>query len=257
MNTSIVSWNVNGIRAAQKKGLLDYMMSESADIVCLQETKANPDQLTEELTAPDGYSSFFSSAQKAGYSGVAVYTRQKPLEVNLLGVPEFDSEGRALVLEYPHFILINGYFPNSQSEGARLEYKLGFCDTVLELCNTLVSDGKNVVVCGDYNIAHKPIDLARPKQNEGNPGYLPEERAWMSKFLDAGYTDTFRMFNTEGGNYTWWSYRTRGRERNVGWRLDYFCVNDRFSDRVRRSEIRSEVMGSDHCPVFLELASED
>ncbi len=256
MSPSIVSWNVNGIRAAQKKGLLDYMMSESADIVCLQETKAKPDQLTEELTAPDGYTSFFSSAEKAGYSGVAVYTRQKPLEVNLLDAPEFDSEGRALVLEYPDFVLINGYFPNSQSEGARLDYKLAYCDTVLELCNSVVSAGKNVVVCGDYNIAHKPIDLARPKQNEGNPGYLPEERAWMSKFLDAGYTDTFRMFNSEGGNYTWWSYRTRGRERNVGWRLDYFCVNQGFSDKVKRSEIRSEVMGSDHCPVFLELAPE-
>ena len=257
MSISIVSWNVNGIRAAQKKGLLDYMMSESADIVCLQETKAKPDQLTDELTAPDGYSSFFSSAEKAGYSGVAVYSRQKPLEVNRLDAPEFDAEGRALVLEYPEFVLINGYFPNSQSEGARLDYKLGFCDKVLEMCNSLVASGKNVVVCGDYNIAHKPIDLARPKQNEGNPGYLPEERAWMSKFLDAGYTDTFRMFNTEGENYTWWSYRTRGRERNVGWRLDYFCVNTGFSDKVRRSEIRSEVMGSDHCPVFLEIASEN
>ena len=257
MSISIVSWNVNGIRAAQKKGLLDYMMSESADIVCLQETKAKPDQLTDELTAPDGYSSFFSSAEKAGYSGVAVYSRQKPLEVNRLDAPEFDAEGRALVLEYPEFVLINGYFPNSQSEGARLDYKLGFCDKVLEMCNSLVASGKNVVVCGDYNIAHKPIDLARPKQNEGNPGYLPEERAWMSKFLDAGYTDTFRMFNTEGENYTWWSYRTRGRERNVGWRLDYFCVNTGFSDKVRKSEIRSEVMGSDHCPVFLEIASEN
>jgi len=254
MKTSIVSWNVNGIRAAEKKGLLEYMMKEAADIVCLQETKAKPEQLTEELITPDGYTSYFSSAVKAGYSGVAVYTRTVPLSVAPLGIAEYDNEGRALAVEYPDFVLINGYFPNSQNEGARLDYKLGYCDAVLSLCDSLVKSGKNVVVCGDYNIAHKPIDLARPKQNEGSPGYLPEERAWMTKYLDAGYTDTFRMFNSEGENYTWWSYRTRGRERNVGWRLDYFCVNEGFSRRVKSSEIRSEVMGSDHCPVVLELS---
>jgi len=254
MNNKIVSWNVNGIRAAEKKGLLDYMKSEGADIYCLQETKAKPEQLSEELTAPEGYTSYFSSAVKAGYSGVAVYSRQAPLSVAQLGTPEFDNEGRALVLEYPDFILINGYFPNSQSEGARLDYKLGYCDAVLQLCDELVGEGKNVVVCGDYNIAHQPIDLARPKQNEGNPGYLPEERAWMTKYLDAGYVDTFRMYNSEGGNYTWWSYRTRGRERNIGWRLDYFCVNEGFRGRVESSEIRSEIMGSDHCPVVLKMS---
>lgn len=254
MSTSIVSWNVNGIRAAEKKGLLEYMMKEAADIVCLQETKAKPEQLSEELIAPDGYTSYFSSAVKGGYSGVAVYTKHEPLSVERFGIAEYDDEGRALVIEYPDFVLINGYFPNSQSEGARLDYKLGYCDAVLNLCESLVKGGKDVVVCGDYNIAHKPIDLARPKENEGNPGYLPEERAWMSTYLEAGYTDTFRMFNQEGGNYTWWSYRTRGRERNVGWRLDYFCVNEALSDRVESSEIRSGVMGSDHCPVVLKLA---
>ncbi|MFP4617965.1 MAG: exodeoxyribonuclease III [Spirochaetaceae bacterium] len=253
MSTTISSWNVNGIRAAHKKGLLDYMMGEEADIVCLQETKAKPEQLPEELVSPEGYTSYFSSAEKGGYSGVAVYTRETPLSVSQLGVNEYDSEGRALVLEYPEFVLINGYFPNSQSEGARLDYKLGYCNTVLELSNSLVGEGKNVIICGDYNIAHREIDLARPKQNEGNPGYLPEERAWMSSFLDAGYIDTFRMFTSEGGHYTWWSYRTRGRERNVGWRLDYFCVNEAFKDKVQSSEIRSEVMGSDHCPVVLKI----
>ncbi|HDQ15277.1 MAG TPA: exodeoxyribonuclease III [Sediminispirochaeta sp.] len=256
MASTIVSWNVNGIRAAEKKGLLEYMQKENADIVCLQETKAKPEQLSEELLQPLDYTSYFASAEKAGYSGVAVYTRLKPREVKLFDVQEFDSEGRALVLEYEDFVLINGYFPNSQSAGARLDYKLGYCDTVLDLCNNLVSEGRDVVLCGDYNIAHKPIDLARPEQNEGNPGYLPEERAWMSKFLDAGYRDTFRMFNGEGGNYTWWSYRTRGRERNVGWRLDYFCVNQDLAPRVSSSEIRSQVMGSDHCPVVLRLDGE-
>lgn len=229
------------------------MMGEEADIVCLQETKAKPEQLPEELVSPEGYTSYFSSAEKGGYSGVVVYSRETPLSVSQLGVNEYDSEGRALVLEYPEFVLINGYFPNSQSEGARLDYKLGYCNTVLELSNSLVWEGKNVIICGDYNIAHTEIDLARPKQNEGNPGYLPEERAWMSSFLDAGYIDTFRMFTSEGGHYTWWSYRTRGRERNVGWRLDYFCVNEAFKDKVQSSEIRSEVMGSDHCPVVLKI----
>ncbi len=253
MVESIVSWNVNGIRAAEKKGLLEYMAGEGADVVCLQETKAKPEQLSEELLSPAGYTSYFSSAEKAGYSGVAVYTREKPLSVDRLGAAEFDAEGRALVLKYPDFVLINGYFPNSQDKGKRLDYKLGYCDVVLKLCDSLVDEGKNVVVCGDYNIAHRPIDLARPEQNEGNAGYLPEERAWMSSFLEAGYVDTFRLFNSEGGNYTWWSYRTRGRERNVGWRLDYFCVNEAFKGRVKSSEIRSEVMGSDHCPVALKL----
>ena len=253
MVESIVSWNVNGIRAAEKKGLLEYMAGEGADVVCLQETKARPEQLSEELMRPAGYTSFFSSAEKAGYSGVAVYTREKPLSADRLRAAEFDAEGRALVVEYPDFVLINGYFPNSQDGGKRLDYKLGYCEVVLNLCNSLVGEGKNVVVCGDYNIAHRPIDLARPDQNEGNAGYLPEERAWMSKYLDAGYVDTFRMFNSEGGNYTWWSYRTRGRERNVGWRLDYFCVNEAFAGRVKSSEIRSEVMGSDHCPVALTI----
>lgn len=253
MATSIVSWNVNGIRAAHQKGLLEYMMKEDADIVCLQETKARPEQLVEELVAPPGYRSWFSSAEKAGYSGVAVYSRAEPLSVSRLGTAEFDAEGRTLVLEYPEFTLINGYFPNSQNEGARLDYKLGYCGAVLGLCDSLVAGGKHVVICGDFNIAHKPVDLARPQQNEQNPGYLPEEREWMSGFLDSGYTDTFRMFNGEGGNYTWWSYRMKARERNIGWRLDYFCVSDAFSGRVISSEIRSEVTGSDHCPVVLSV----
>ncbi|WP_020611029.1 exodeoxyribonuclease III [Sediminispirochaeta bajacaliforniensis] len=254
METRIVSWNVNGIRAAQKKGLLEYMMQEHADVVCLQETKAKPEQLDEQLLSPSDYCSYFSSAERGGYSGVAVYSRRKPLSVSPLGIAEFDAEGRALLVEFPDFVLINGYFPNSQSEGARLDYKLAYCDAILKRCNSLVGEGRHVVVCGDYNIAHEPIDLARPKENEGNPGFLPEERAWMSSFLDAGYTDTFRIFNNEGGNYTWWSYRTKGRERNVGWRLDYFCTDKGFENRVRNSEIRSEIMGSDHCPVVLTVA---
>lgn len=253
MKHSIVSWNVNGIRAAEKKGLLDYMYREAPDILCLQETKARAQQLSQALLEPEGYEVHFSSAEKAGYSGVAVYTKRKPLSVQLLDEREFDAEGRALVIEYPDFVLINGYFPNSQSGGARLDYKLGYCDAILSLCNALCKEGKHVVVCGDYNIAHKPIDLARPRQNEGNPGYLPEERQWMDRFTSAGYSDTFRLFHQDGGNYTWWSYRTRGRERNVGWRLDYFCVDEGFAPCVVNSEIHSEVMGSDHCPVALTL----
>lgn len=254
MIQSLVSWNVNGVRAAHKKGLLDYMKEEQADVFCLQETKAKPEQLPEELITPMGYTSYFSSAEKAGYSGTAVYSREKPLSVSELGMKEFDREGRALVLEFPDFVLVNGYFPNSQDKGKRLDYKLGYCSAIQDLSNSLRSEGKHVLVCGDYNIAHKPIDLARPEQNEGSAGYLPEEREWMTAYLGSGFVDTFRMFNTEGENYTWWSYRTRGRERNVGWRLDYFCVDQEFAPRVQAAEIRSDVMGSDHCPVFLQIS---
>jgi exodeoxyribonuclease III len=255
MELSLVSWNVNGIRALEKKGLLDYMAAENADIYCFQETKAKPDQLSAELLEPAGYRSWFASTKKGGYSGVGLYSKIEPRSLTNLGQSDFDDEGRTLVAEFDDFVLVNGYFPNSQSEGARLDYKLAYCAAVLSLCNSLVKEGRHVIVCGDFNIAHQPIDLARPKENEGNPGYLPEERQWMGSYLDAGYTDTFRLFNQEGGNYTWWSYRTRGRERNIGWRLDYFCVNREFAARVISSEIRSEVTGSDHCPVVLKIFS--
>lgn len=250
---SIASWNVNGIRAAEGKGLFQWMQNQSADVVCLQETKISADQLTENYTAQAGYTAYFQSAQRKGYSGVAVYTKIQPLLVSTLGIKEFDDEGRTLVVEYPGFVLINAYFPNSQEEGARLQYKLDFCSAVQEFCVKLVESGKHVVICGDFNIAHTPIDLANPKANEKNPGYLPEERAWMDAFISSGFVDTFRMFCKDPGNYTWWTYRFNARAKNIGWRIDYFFVDEGFKNHVVSSRILSAVTGSDHCPVLLEI----
>jgi exodeoxyribonuclease-3 len=174
-----------------------------------------------------------------------------------MGVDRFDAEGRVLMLEYEELVVISAYFPNSQDGGRRLEYKLDFCAEMHALCRQVTDAGKRLVLCGDYNIAHKSIDLARPKENEGSAGYLPEERAWMDQFVDDGFVDTFRSFNSDGGNYTWWSYQTRGRERNVGWRLDYQCVNQALNQHVDDARILSEVMGSDHCPVELVVGGLD
>jgi exodeoxyribonuclease-3 len=251
--TKIVSWNVNGIRAVEGKGLFEWMDDFQPDILCLQETKAQPEQLKPHFMNRDGYSSFFISAEKKGYSGTALYTKVQPLSVTPLGIEEFDVEGRTLIAEYQDFTLINCYFPNSQSEGKRLDYKIRYNQAIKSKLDTLVSEGKNIIICGDLNVAHKPIDLTHPKNNEKNPGYLPEERAWMDEFTENGYTDTFRVFHKEPEQYSWWSYRMKARERNVGWRLDYFCVNDSFLPRVKDSLIHQEVMGSDHCPVELIL----
>ncbi len=249
----ILSWNVNGIRAAAKKGLIEWLQHESPDVFCMQETKASPSQLTADLLEPRGYHAYWSPAEKRGYSGVAVYTRERPRLVEPMGISRFDNEGRFLLLEYPDFTLITAYFPNSQDGGKRLDYKLDFCESMQSLCGEIDGAGRKLVVCGDYNIAHRPIDLARPKENEQSAGYLPEERAWMDRFIGAGYVDTFRMFHSEGQHYTWWSYFTRGRERNVGWRIDYHCVNPATAGFVESAGILPHVMGSDHCPVDVLL----
>jgi exodeoxyribonuclease-3 len=259
----VLSWNVNGIRAVEKRGFVRWVQDESPDILCIQETKASPEQLSGDLIRPvdkEGkpYFSYWASAKKKGYSGTAIYSRLEPLEVRPLGIPAFDDEGRVLQADYQDFVLICAYFPNSQDEGARLEYKLDFCASMLKHCNSLTAKGRHLVLCGDYNIAHTPIDLARPKENEGNAGYLPGERAWMDTFTGAGYVDTFRYFRPgEGGHYSWWSYRGGARDRNVGWRIDYHCVDPGFMPRVRSAIIRSEVRGSDHCPIELELEGGD
>jgi exodeoxyribonuclease-3 len=251
--TRVLSWNINGIRAVAKRGFIDWLQNESPDMLCIQETKAHPDQLTEELLQPTGYKAYWASAERKGYSGVGVYSKAEPLAVDLMGVDRFDVEGRVLKLEYDRFVLISAYFPNSQDAGKRLEYKLDFCDSIHSLCRSLSDSGKRVLLCGDFNIAHKAIDLARPNENQGQAGFLPEERAWMDKFTGDGFVDTFRRFNQEGGNYTWWSYQTRGRERNVGWRIDYHCVNPALNESVTGARILSDVMGSDHCPVEVTL----
>jgi exodeoxyribonuclease-3 len=254
----VISWNVNGIRAVEKKGFVDWLAKENPDILCLNETKAEPGQLSQQLINPPvngtPYNTFWASAKKKGYSGVAIYSKEKPLDVCFFDKPEFDDEGRVLIAEYKKFILIAAYFPNSQDEGRRLDYKLAFCDAMLELCNSLVKKGRHFLLCGDYNVAHTPIDLARPKANEKNAGYLPEERAWMDKFIKAGHVDTFRHFHPdETGHYTWWSYMGQARSKNIGWRIDYHCVDKDFMSRVKSSIIRPEIEGSDHCPVEIVI----
>jgi len=253
--TTLVSWNVNGVRAAGRNGFLQWLDTMQPDIVCLQETKANMGDVEPALREPKGYSSVWHSAAKKGYSGVATYFKSKhtPLSVKTMGITEFDSEGRVHLIEYKDFTLINAYYPNSQAERARIEYKLRFCSEMLKLCNKLRKAGKNVVVCGDYNIAHKDIDLARPKDNRDSPGFYPEECASMDQFIGAGYVDTFRHFTPEPGHYTWWSYRSGAREKNVGWRIDYHCVNNEFIDRVKKAQIHCDVRGSDHCPVSITV----
>ena len=249
---------MNGIRAVEKRGFVDWLVKETPDILCLNETKAEPGQLSPQLLNPPvkgtPYSAFWASAKKKGYSGVAIYTKEKPQDVRFFGKEEFDNEGRVLIAEYRDFTLIAAYFPNSQDEGRRLDYKLAFCNSMLKLCNSLEKKGRHFLLCGDYNIAHTPIDLARPKANEKSAGYLPEERAWMDKFTKAGHVDTFRHFHPgETGHYTWWSYMGQARARNVGWRIDYHCVDKGFLPRVKSSIIRPEVQGADHCPVEIEL----
>ena len=253
----IISWNVNGIRAVEKKGFKEWLLASGADVVCIQETKAHPGQLAPELLSPSGegvaYKSYFHSAKKPGYSGTAIYSKTEPDSVEPMGDERFDDEGRVTIAKFGKLAVISAYFPNSQEAGARLDYKLAFCDAMLKKCDELVAAGFDIVLCGDYNIAHKPIDLANPKTNEGNPGYLPEERAWMDTFTSAGYVDTFRHFCAEPKMYTWWSYRFHAREKNVGWRIDYQCVNPSFIDKVKSSTILADVMGSDHCPIQIEI----
>jgi exodeoxyribonuclease-3 len=253
------SWNVNGLRACAEKGFLDWVETTAADFICIQEIKLQEPQLTDELRHPMAYNgkryhSFWAFSERKGYSGTGLYVLREPVSVTKLGIPEFDIEGRTVIADYGGFLIMSAYFPNSQEAGMRLDYKLRFCDAILDFCNFERSKGKHVIVAGDYNIAHKPIDLARPEQNEGNAGYLPEERAWMDKFTSIGYIDTFRLFCKEPGRYTWWSYRSpKAREKNIGWRLDYHCVDKEFSPALLAADIHAEVMGSDHCPVSLFL----
>jgi exodeoxyribonuclease-3 len=250
----ITTWNVNGIRACHKNRFLHWFEREKAEVVCLQEIKANPSQLSEDLIHPMGYHSFWHPAEKAGYSGTAIYSKEEPTNVVYgIGVPEIDREGRFLRTDFKDVTVVSVYFPNSQRDHARLDYKLRFCDEILKYMNGLKAKGINAVLTGDFNIAHEEIDLRNPKSNKDNAGFLPEERAWMTKFLKAGYVDTFRKFEPGGGHYTWWSYRPGVREKNVGWRIDYHTVGEEFIDRVKNAEILSEVMGSDHCPIRLTL----
>jgi exodeoxyribonuclease-3 len=250
----IISWNVNGIRAAHKKGLLDWIHMEKPDILCIQETKAQEEQLVDELRRPEGYDSFFVSAEKKGYSGVALYTKLDPQRVeHNFGDPRFSPEGRTLVADYGDFVLFNVYFPNGKASKERLQYKMDFYETFLDHVRRLYKQGKMIVVCGDVNTAHREIDLARPKENEKVSGFLPEERAWIDRFVASGFTDTFRELNGESVEYSWWDMKTRARERNIGWRIDYFFVSNNLKERVLDASILSDVQGSDHCPISITL----
>ena len=251
----LVSWNVNSIRSIHKKGFLEWLAAEGPDILCIQETKANVGQLAPELISVPGYSAYFSAPERKGYSGVALYTREEPESVSYgLGIERFDSEGRTIAADFGDFVLFDIYFPNGKRSEERLRYKMDFYDAFLERVNALTADGRHVVVCGDVNTAHKEIDLARPKENAKVSGFLPEERAWMDKFIDAGYVDTFRAYNQEPGNYSYWDQITRARDRNVGWRIDYFFVDEGLAGRLNDAFILPEVMGSDHCPVGIEIS---
>ena len=253
----ILCWNVNGIRALKGKGFLDWLYRESPDILCLQETKAHAEQLDKDLLEPEGYQSYWNYPERKGYSGVAIFTREKPLSVQYdFGAAGLDVEGRVLITEHPGFILFNIYFPNGKKDETRLKYKMDFYDVFLQFADSLKEEGKRLVACGDFNTAHKEMDLARPKENSKISGFLPEERAWIDKFISHGYVDAFRHFNQEPNQYTWWDMKTGARERNVGWRLDYFLVSKNIIPSVSEAFIMPEVMGSDHCPVGIILKTD-
>ena len=251
----LFSWNVNGIRAAAKKGFLGWLARASPDVVCIQETKAEPSQLGKELLQVPGYGAEFCWAEKKGYSGVATYSKRPASRVDRgMGIQEYDKEGRVLIHRYPEFTLLNAYFPNGKASAERLRFKMRFYEDTLKLLARLKRGGcKRLVVCGDVNTAHREIDLARPKENQGVSGFLPEERAWIDRLLDSGFRDSFRAFEKGPGHYTWWDLITRARERNVGWRIDYFFVSESLEPHLAAGRIHTDVMGSDHCPIELTL----
>ena len=250
----LISWNVNGIRACLKKGLADFLATESPDILCLQETKARPEQVELPLEF-GGYHAEWNSAQKPGYSGVAVFSREKPISVaHGIGIEGHDNEGRVLTLDYADFRLVNVYTPNAQNELRRLAYRMTWDEAFRDYLKSLEELGKPVIFCGDLNVAHQEIDLARPKPNRGSAGFSDEERAGFTSLLDSGFIDTFRHFHPEKADaYSWWSYRAGARGKNIGWRIDYFGVSKDLADRLQAAGILPEVLGSDHCPVTLEL----
>lgn len=252
---TLYSWNVNGIRAAQKKGILDWLHKTKPDILGIQETKAHPDQLDEELRNPEGYHSYWASAERKGYSGVALFTRIEPISVQIgLGIEEYDREGRTIVAEYDEFVLITAYFPNGSRDHSRVPFKMAYKESFLDFCNQLRAQGKNVIFCGDVNTAHREIDLARPKDNQNSTGFLPIEREWIDKVVEQGYIDSFRALHPDTTEaYSWWAYWGKARERNVGWRLDYFFITPDLERRIISAEILADIQGSDHCPVLLTI----
>lgn len=251
----IISWNVNGLRAMYRKGFLDWLNAEQPTILCVQETKASEEQIPEDLKEIPGFFVYFESAEKKGYSGVGSFSKLMPDSIKRgFGIKKFDIEGRVLTADYGKFILFNVYFPNGKISKERLKYKMAFYEEFLAHITSLRQSGKKIVICGDVNTAHKEIDLARPKENSKVSGFLPEERAWIDKLIDRGFVDTFRLFNKDGGQYTWWDLKTRARARNVGWRIDYFFITDNLRRNLKNAFIMKDVMGSDHCPLGIDIA---
>lgn len=247
----LISWNVNGIRACVNKGFENFFKEADADIFCIQETKCQPGQIDLEF---EGYQSYWNSAEKKGYSGTAIFTKQKPLQVQYgIGIEEHDKEGRVITLEYENFYLVNIYTPNSKRELERLEYRQIWEDEIRKYLSNL-NNMKPVIMCGDLNVAHQEIDLKNPKTNRGNAGFTDEERSKMTELLEAGFVDSFRYLYPEKTDaYSWWSYMGRAREKNVGWRIDYFILSEDMKKQIKEATIYPEIMGSDHCPVGLEI----
>ena len=252
----ITTWNVNGIRAALTKGILDWVGDFKPDVLCLQELKAKLEQVDFQPFTELGYSVIWNAAERPGYSGVATLTRTEPVHVKLgIGIEEFDVEGRVIQTGHSDFELFNIYFPNGGQENKRVPYKLKFYEELLNICDTLHNHGKNIIITGDFNTAHKEIDLKNPKANEKNTGFLPEEREWIDRYLEHDFIDIFRKLYPEKEQYSWWTYRFNSRARNVGWRLDYYLISTPLADKVRDVTIHDEILGSDHCPVTLEITN--
>ncbi|MES3005678.1 MAG: exodeoxyribonuclease III [Patescibacteria group bacterium] len=252
----IICWNVNGIRAWSKKGSFDWVLSQKPDIFCLQETKAHPEQLTADILSPKGYVSYFDHARtRKGYSGVAVYTKTAPNKIDYaLGVSELDQEGRFLALYFDTFVLINCYFPNGGGAPERLAYKLAYYEAFLKYAEKCRKKGFEIVFCGDVNVAHNEIDIARPKENMNHVGFLPVERAWVDRVISKGYVDVFRHFNPDrAAAYTWWDMKSYARDRNIGWRIDYFFISPVLLPKVIDIKIHADIFGSDHCPIELVI----
>jgi exodeoxyribonuclease-3 len=255
MNWKLVSWNVNGIRAAEKKGFLEWLAASDADLVAVQETKAHPEQLSAALLNPPGYHAAWNSAEKKGYSGTVTYSRNVPAKVIAgLNDPRFDTEGRCLIHEFEPFVFFNTYFPNGGRGPDWVTYKLAYYRWFLQVALAYMQAGRSIIVTGDFNTAYAEIDLARPRQNVDHSGFMPEERAGLGKFFEAGLIDTFRHLHPDTVKYSWWDMVTRARERNVGWRLDYFMVSPDLKDCILTADIHDDVYGSDHCPISLVLS---
>ena len=251
---NIISYNVNGVRAAHRKGFLDWIKSEDPDIVCLQESKAQPDQLDEELRNPEGYHSYWYSAEKKGYSGVAILTKEEPKHVEYgCGIEAYDKEGRVVRADFENFSIISAYFPSGSSGSVRQEIKEAFLDDFFVYIEELKKKLPNLIISGDYNICHQAIDIHDPVRNKKVSGFLPVEREWIGNFMKSGFIDSFRHLNKEPHNYTWWSYRANARNNNKGWRLDYGMVSEPLENRLKRSVILSDAKHSDHCPILVEL----